>query len=204
MDILRSGCILVVMKNSLRFNDSFVPRDTNGWNIQFMGLVQFLDFILRHFHGDPNLKMVEVGSYMGESTFMWGASGIFKSIDAIDPHSGGEEANDVLNVDWDYVKRNFYTNTRFFNNIRLINDFSHNVVDQYEDKSLDFVYIDASHEYKDVKKDIEIFLPKIAPGGLIGGHDHQPEWPGVVKAVSEVVGIPEVIFSDSSWVKIIN
>lgn len=39
------------------------------------------------------------------------------------------------------------------------------------DDSLDFVYIDGNHWYDYVKKDIELFYPKIKSGGVIGGHD---------------------------------
>lgn len=37
---------------------------------------------------------------------------------------------------------------------------------------LDFVYIDGNHNYEYVKKDIELYYPKIRKGGIIGGHDY--------------------------------
>ena len=55
----------------------------------------------------------------------------------------------------------------------------------FEDKSLDFVFIDASHEYAHVLLDIDAWLPKVKPGGILAGHDYTPSWPGVVKAVNE-------------------
>ena len=60
--------------------------------------------------------------------------------------------------------------------------------DQFEDESLDFVFIDASHEYEDVKKDIQIWLPKIKKGGILAGHDYYigyDYFPGVKAAVNE-------------------
>jgi len=36
---------------------------------------------------------------------------------------------------------------------------------------LDFVYIDGNHSYEFVKKDIELYVPKVKSGGLIAGHD---------------------------------
>lgn len=36
---------------------------------------------------------------------------------------------------------------------------------------LDMVYIDGNHAYEYVKKDIELYAPKVRPGGIIGGHD---------------------------------
>ena len=37
--------------------------------------------------------------------------------------------------------------------------------EKFEDESFDLVYIDASHWYKDVVKDIELWLPKVKKGG---------------------------------------
>jgi hypothetical protein len=39
-------------------------------------------------------------------------------------------------------------------------------------KEIDFVYIDGRHTYEAVKKDIELYYPKIKNGGFIGGHDY--------------------------------
>jgi hypothetical protein len=70
------------------------------------------------------------------------------------------------------------------------------------DKTLDFVYIDSIHSFRHVCRDIDLWLPKIRPNGLIGGHDYaSKEWPGVVRAVNLKLGIPDEVFSDTSWVK---
>lgn len=55
----------------------------------------------------------------------------------------------------------------------------------FENNSLDFVFIDASHEYQDVKNDIIAWLPKIKNGGIISGHDYTH--PPVNIAVNEVL-----------------
>ena len=57
----------------------------------------------------------------------------------------------------------------------------------FEDKSLDFVFIDASHTYIDVKNDILAWKPKIKKGGILAGHDYSSGWPEVVKAVDELI-----------------
>ena len=56
------------------------------------------------------------------------------------------------------------------------------------DGSLDFVFIDADHSYASVVTDIALWLPKVKVGGWIGGHDYNPKWPGVVRAVDELFG----------------
>ena len=42
----------------------------------------------------------------------------------------------------------------------------------FEDGSLDFVYIDANHAYDYVVQDINLWYPKVRPGGVICGHDY--------------------------------
>ena len=57
-----------------------------------------------------------------------------------------------------------------------------------EGASLDFVFVDADHSYEAVRADIQIWWPKIKPGGLLSGHDYDhPYFPGVRQAVDEAV-----------------
>lgn len=51
---------------------------------------------------------------------------------------------------------------------------------------VDFVFIDAAHDYDSVKADIEAWLPKTT--GVIAGHDYVSTYPGVVQAVDEIFG----------------
>ena len=50
---------------------------------------------------------------------------------------------------------------------------------------LDFAYIDGDHREPAVTLDIERVWPLIRYGGIIGGHDFHPDWPGVVNAVTK-------------------
>jgi predicted O-methyltransferase YrrM len=40
------------------------------------------------------------------------------------------------------------------------------------DGSLDFVYVDARHDYCGCMQDLEMYWPKLRPGGLLAGHDY--------------------------------
>lgn len=52
----------------------------------------------------------------------------------------------------------------------------------------DMVFIDASHEYAGVRADILAYRKLVRPGGLLCGHDYsRRSWPGVVRAVNELV-----------------
>lgn len=39
-------------------------------------------------------------------------------------------------------------------------------------EQVDFVYVDARHDYCGCKEDIELYWPKIRPGGIMAGHDY--------------------------------
>jgi hypothetical protein len=53
------------------------------------------------------------------------------------------------------------------------------------DESLGLVYLDACHTYECVTADLEAWLPKIVPGGIMAGHDYlMPEY-GVKEAVND-------------------
>lgn len=71
----------------------------------------------------------------------------------------------------------------------------------FEDGTIDFIFIDADHEYESVIKDIKAWLPKIKKGGMISGHDYLNPC-GVKKAVDELIDGFK-LSNDGVWYKII-
>lgn len=53
---------------------------------------------------------------------------------------------------------------------------------QMEDQSLDFVYIDALHDFTNVTADLNAWVPKVRVGGVVAGHDWGHK--GVTSAVN--------------------
>lgn len=53
--------------------------------------------------------------------------------------------------------------------------------------TFDMVFIDADHRYEAVHEDILAYSEILAPGGLLCGHDYSERWPGVVRAVDELL-----------------
>ena len=45
----------------------------------------------------------------------------------------------------------------------------------FPDNYFDYIYIDANHDYNFVKKDLDIWYPKLRVGGLFSGDDYLPE-----------------------------
>jgi len=85
------------------------------------------------------------------------------------------------NVNYERVKTKFEK----YNNIIIIKGKSTEISKQFEDNSLDFVYIDANHQYGYIREDIVYWHKKVKNGGYVCGHDYFDMFPGVIKAVNE-------------------
>ncbi len=70
---------------------------------------------------------------------------------------------------------------------------SEEAVGRFDDNSLDWVYIDGDHHYSAVKADLQLWYPKVRPGGLLTGDDMETgRWWGddVARAVTEFASAP--------------
>jgi hypothetical protein len=58
----------------------------------------------------------------------------------------------------------------------------------FADGSIDWVHLDARHDYESVKADIVAWLPKVKPGGWLSGDDYDElKFPELVRAVGELL-----------------
>jgi hypothetical protein len=57
-------------------------------------------------------------------------------------------------------------------NNEIVRDWSADAAKQFENESLDFVYIDAAKDYKGASEDISIWAKKVKKGGLIMGNNY--------------------------------
>lgn len=152
---------------------------------QIGGLLDLIDYVREL---GLNGVGLEVGCHAGESTEMFAKH--FHTFHAVDPwsHMGRvERAFDHRLAPYPHVQKWKMT--------------SREAAAHFDDASLDFVYLDADHNYEFVREDILLWMPKIRKGGLLAGHDYCAQEHDVMKAVDELVGAPDRIFRDSSWVK---
>ncbi len=145
-------------------------------------------------------KFVEIGVWKGGSTAYMGVeiinSGKKIEYDAIDTFEGSRE-HGVVHGLYEEAFNNLKPLIDL-NVVNLIKGHSQEVVEKYIDESIDFCFIDGSHEYEDVKKDILAYLPKVKKGGILAGHDYDKIWDGVIRAVDETLGKVEIV--NGSWI----
>lgn len=90
---------------------------------------------------------------------------------------------------WTDTWRNFTSHMRpLEGKYRAIIGDSAGSARQFADSSVDFVFLDADHTYQAIRRDIDAWLPKVRPGGIIAGHDYNHPWNGVITAVNETFG----------------
>jgi hypothetical protein len=124
---------------------------------------------------------VEIGCFKGRSCLSMVSSIINsgKKIDffCVDHFEGSvEHQAGAANEDNSVVNKTLYQ--EYISNIepykKYINTMkmsSEEACFSFDDISIDFVYIDASHDYENVSKDIDMWSKKVKPGGIISGHD---------------------------------
>ena len=94
-------------------------------------------------------------------------------------------------------------NTKDYPNFVFINDYSFNVIKHFEHKPFDYLFIDANHNYADVKIDFEDWFRVLLPGGMVSLHDSAanrggpPEWPGPSQLADELLKDPRVEYIET-------
>ena len=144
---------------------------------------------------------VEIGTFFGKSASFMGVeianSGKDIKFDTIDTFLGSpDELSGKHKV---FTYSNVFEAAKTHLNglpVNIIVGNSVEIAKNYKSRSLDFVFIDGSHLYEDVKKDIRAWKGKVKKGGYIGGHDYS-DHEGVNRAVKEIFG--ECPASATSW-----
>ena len=127
---------------------------------------------------------VEVGSFLGKSAVFMAVeiinSGKRIKFDCVDHWKGSEEHYDNENIETLYED--------FLKNIEPVKEIINPVRAEsveasklYKPNSLDFVFIDASHDERSVREDLTYWTPCLKKDGIIAGDDVDSE--GVANAV---------------------
>jgi len=159
-------------------------RTVPGWS----GIRVFDDFFSIVEQALPGSHFIEVGAWKGQTAALMASliqvSGKKIYFDVVDTWEGSDE--EVHSEDQDVVNgtllESFLHYTKPFKNI--IHPVKLNSIEaskNYNNESIDFIFLDASHKTEDVINDIEAWIPKLKQGGILIGDDY--DWDSVKEAV---------------------
>lgn len=159
--------------------------------VRYMPYVRpMITFISRNYQ-QKDLVGVEIGVAAGDNALFILRTLPIKKLYLVDPYITYEEAGD--NVGGKYNIQSTFDNVlkvarkrlgKFGDKVEFIRKKSEDATDDIPD-DLDFVYIDGNHDYEYVKKDLELYYPKVKMGGVFGGDNFESLYPSVCRAVIE-------------------
>jgi len=101
--------------------------------------------------------------------------------------------------DRDRSRRVFELATEYADRTTVLEMTTHLASRVTDDRSLDFVFIDADHSYEAVRQDIKDWKNKVKPGGWLGGHDYTRKFPGVIEAVDRAFSTRVQLWPGTIW-----
>jgi hypothetical protein len=152
------------------------------------GFCNFRNFYTEIANWIPNGGIfVEVGAYWGQS-FSWAVVeclNLGKKVDLVAVDAWPDAWTSPEG--WPMFNKFVHEMQPLTGHYRTIRGGSSDSAQYFQDGTVDFVFIDADHIYERVRDDINAWLPKIKPGGIIAGHDYNPPHE-VERAVNEIFG----------------
>jgi antitoxin (DNA-binding transcriptional repressor) of toxin-antitoxin stability system len=118
-------------------------------------------------------SVVELGTHNGFSFFVFAEAAkrlrLSTRLSAVDSWLGDDHAGfygpDILEA----VRK--IRDSDYPSNATLIQGYFSNVIDQFEDGSVDLLHIDGRHAYEDVREDFELYFPKLSQRAVVLFHD---------------------------------
>jgi hypothetical protein len=126
---------------------------------------------LPQFFVDMGFKVgAEIGVYKGEFSEKFAKVGL--SLFAIDPWRiykdySNPRGQERLDFQYEHTKRVLDP----YPKCKIIRKTSMEAIEDFEDESLDFVYIDGNHDFRYIAEDLAEWTKKVRKGGIVSGHD---------------------------------
>jgi hypothetical protein len=113
----------------------------------------------------------EIGVYKGQFSIKFAEVGL--NLFAVDPWRiykdfGNPRGQERLDFQYEHTKRLLNP----YPNVTIVRKASMEAVEDFKDESLDFVYIDANHDFRYIAEDLVEWTKKVKKGGIVSGHDY--------------------------------
>lgn len=144
----------------------------------------------------------EIGVYKGEFTEKFCRAGLKHY--AIDPWKSydGSGRSQKLQERQDFLYGHTQRILAPYPDCTIIRKTSMDAINDFEDKSLDYVYVDGNHAFRYIAEDIYEWSHKVRNGGVISGHDYFntiPSASNVLCHVSTIVDAYTKLYDIKDW-----
>ena len=153
---------------------------------------------LVHSVGDVPGALIEFGCWEGRSIVQIAEAAGNRPVHAVDHWQGnlGDEYTlEALKTRDVYAE--FMLNTAHLANLQVHRTSTDEFMRGW-DQPIALLHIDADHNYVPVREQITWALERMSPGGVLCGDDYSHRWPGVVRAVDEL--LPDKTLTECMWV----
>jgi len=181
-----------MLKKTKRIVEQVVGNVKPLLNLDETSYIRFL----KDYFGNKPIVIAEIGVFKGDNALKMLKHLNIKKIYLIDLWGSiSYEEGDLAgkSFDWEQyyeiAKKNL---EQYKSKTKFIRSLSVDGVN-YINEQLDAIYIDCNHDYKAVLEDVRTYYPIVKMGGVIGGHDFCPRYPGVARAVNEFFDYPKMI-----------
>jgi hypothetical protein len=179
----------------LTVNIKKIPERTRGSVLAFEGMLEYAINTLKL--DLYRSTVIELGSWTGLSAVV--LSNYFNHVTCVDGWAPSSSDIDISHLyEMKDVEDIFDERTIFIPNLQKIKGLTQDILPNFPDKSFDFCYIDAGHDYDSALHDIEE-CERICRSEYLFGHDYCDKFPGVKIAVDERLKMVKT-FKDSSWI----
>ena len=175
-------------------------KEISGW----FSYSKIYDLFIKESKDDS--LIVEIGSWFGKST-QYLLEGVKTSnkkinIEVIDTFKGtiGDDVYSEVNKFDGDIYQNFSENIDLDSNIVIHKNYSSDSSTLFTNNSIDFLMIDGDHSYNGVTSDIDNYIHKVKPGGIISGDDYNV-WQETTMAVNDYfLGSHELYGNEYNWI----
>jgi len=152
--------------------------------------------IEEYFQPSFSFTIAEIGSFRGVSTELFAL--FCKRVYAIDRWISYADVEEEF---MQTAERAFALRMKPYENVYAIKQSSEIAASNFDNCSLDAIYIDGEHSEWAVARDLQMWMPKVKPNGFICGHDFSI--PAVQKSVVAILGeLPLATYEDTSFIYI--